>query len=554
VSARPRYAPRDRPRGLLAEALREGLPGLSASLAREGRTLPRFVRRELFKIGGCGDLRRGFSRHACTECGAELLVPFSCKSRGFCASCMGRRMRLVSDHLVTSVIPCVPVRQWVLTLPKPLRFRLAWDHTFLLDVHRAFTRGVLELYTHVGEARGLTRPRGAAATAVQRFGSGLELNVHFHTLAPDGCFFEKPDGSVSFRALGKLHPSEVRWALERAMQRIEEACARHGYRLTGLVTAERTEPVVEDAEPGLAQLQLAALTGARGVGEHAEVRLRRLVTAPPRNPDDEPSHASELKARIHGFDLHAGVRVGAFERERLEGLCRYLLRPPLSEDRLTKVSGTYLLRLKTPWRDGTTHLVLSPEELALRLVALIPRPGKNQLLYAGAFSPNARMRDAVVALNRSAPAEAERRRRLAARQRRNRRGSPENPTFAQLMRRSFGIEVTECATCGGKLELLALVESPAEARAHLESRGLLRALDALLAPPRGRGPPSEDAGDRRIELDEEALEHRLLEAVGIDPWERGFTSEPRHHERRPKPSIAHPQGDSYVDLHFDFGA
>src|SRR5690606_18465519 len=285
------------------------------SLAREGRTLPRFVRRELFKFRGCGDLRRGFSRHACKACGAELLVPFSCKIRGFCPSCMGRRMRLGADHLVTSVIPCVPVRQWVFTLPKPLRYRLAWDHAFLLDVHRAFTAGLLQFYAEVGEARGLSRPRGAAVTALQRFGSGLELNVHFHTLAPDGCFHELPDGRVAFRALGKLRPGEVRWVLTRVQKNIEEACARHGYRLDGGVTLERSEPVVERAEPGLAQLQLAALTGARGTGDFPERPTRRLLTAPPRQREDLATH-DELKARLGGFDLHAGVRVSAFERTR----------------------------------------------------------------------------------------------------------------------------------------------------------------------------------------------------------------------------------------------
>jgi hypothetical protein len=80
------------------------------------------------------------------------------------------------------------------------------------------------------------------------------VHSHFHTLAPDGCFHELPDGRVAFRALGKLRPGEVRWVLTRVRANIEEACAHHGYRLDGALAVERTEPAVEDDEPGLAQL------------------------------------------------------------------------------------------------------------------------------------------------------------------------------------------------------------------------------------------------------------------------------------------------------------
>src|SRR5690606_34695073 len=156
----------------------------------------------------------------------------------------------------------------------------------------------------------------------------------------------------------------------------------------------------------------------------------KLRTRPPRPLTITPDGSGKLKVRLDGFDLHVGVRVGAFDRERLETLCRYLLRPPLSEARLPRIDTSYLLRLKTPWRDGTTHVVFEAEELVARLVALIPRPQANQVLYSGVLAPRAKLRDRATALNRSAPAERRRQKRLAARRGRNRRGSPGNPTFA----------------------------------------------------------------------------------------------------------------------------
>ena len=73
---------------------------------------------------------------------------------------------------------------------------------------------------------------------------------------------------------------------------------------------------------------------------------------------------------IDGFSLHAAVRVEAHERKRLEQLCRYITRPALADERLQLNDAAQVeLKLKTPWRDGTTHLVMSPLEFIQRLAA-----------------------------------------------------------------------------------------------------------------------------------------------------------------------------------------
>lgn len=75
------------------------------------------------------------------------------------------------------------------------------------------------------------------------------------------------------------------------------------------------------------------------------------------------------------LSLHAAVRVEAHERKRLEQLCRYITQPALSDERVQlNVAGHVELKLKTPWRDGTTHLVMSPLELMQRLAMQMPRP------------------------------------------------------------------------------------------------------------------------------------------------------------------------------------
>jgi len=92
-----------------------------------------------------------------------------------------------------------------------------------------------------------------------------------------------------------------------------------------------------------------------------------------------------LCADMQGFSLHAAVRCGAEDRQALEQLCRYITRPALANERVqTNAAGQVVLKLKTPWRDGTTHLVMSPLEFMQRLAALVPRP------LAGRVGPVAR--------------------------------------------------------------------------------------------------------------------------------------------------------------------
>jgi len=73
----------------------------------------------------CGIQTHGFLGLRCGKCGHDKLLAFSCKRRGFCPSCGASRMSQTAAHLVDHVIPHVPVRQWVLSLPIQLRLLLA---------------------------------------------------------------------------------------------------------------------------------------------------------------------------------------------------------------------------------------------------------------------------------------------------------------------------------------------------------------------------------------------------------------------------------------------
>ena len=117
---------------------------------------------------------------------------------------------------------------------------------------------------------------------------------------------------------------------------------------------------------------------------------------------------------MHGFSLHAYVRCAANARQPLERLCRYITRPALANERLAiNAAGQVVLELKTPYRDGTTHLLFSPLEFLQRLAALatamdggsaenagavfpLPRPRLNLIRFHGVLAPKAKWRAQIV--------------------------------------------------------------------------------------------------------------------------------------------------------------
>ena len=126
VPPSPCYSPRRPETTVLHQTVREHLETFLARARDEQRPVPRFVEREFRAYLDCGIFARGFLRVRCDDCGRDRLVAFSCKGRGFCPSCGGRRMADTAAHLVDSILPRVAVRQWVLTLPFALRYRLAY--------------------------------------------------------------------------------------------------------------------------------------------------------------------------------------------------------------------------------------------------------------------------------------------------------------------------------------------------------------------------------------------------------------------------------------------
>jgi hypothetical protein len=168
-----------------------------------------------------------------------------------------------------------------------------------------------------------------------------------------------------------------------------------------------------------------------------------------------------LCADIDGFSLNAAVRVEANDRKRLEQLCCYITRPALSDERVQlNAAGQVELKLKTPWRDGTTHLVMRPLEFMQRLAVLVPRPRLHLTRFHGVLAPNARLRALVVPQGQGpeVPQQATDPTAAAKCEIETTRARPGRISWAQLLKRVFDIDMQRCPNCGaGELKIIAAI-------------------------------------------------------------------------------------------------
>ncbi len=370
-------------------------------------------------------------------------------------------------RLIDEVLPRVPVRQWVLSLPHRLRYLLAWNHVLARAVLGVYVRALLSFHRHRARRYRIHDGRSGSVTVIQRFGGGLNLNIHFHTLRFDGVFFAEGDGdTLGFQPLPPPTDEEVGVVLARIAARVQRLLERRGLNPSDADPSQR-DPVVEESA-ALARMSSASIQGRIALGPRAGARVWRVGDDPdaPWVLSSAPRHAY-----IAGFDLHANVAVPAADRTRLEQLCRYLLRPAVAQDRLSLlVDGRVVLTLKTAWTDGTRYLVFEPLELLEKLAALTPRPRINLVLYHGVLAPHARWRARVVAYGAtpvSRPVPASPSAKVSASDDTATTPNPRHWAWADLMRRAFDVDVLACPRCGGRLRLIATLEDPDAIRAIL---------------------------------------------------------------------------------------
>jgi hypothetical protein len=258
---------------------------------------------------------------------------------------------------------------------------------------------------------------------------------------------------------------------------------RHGRSLEG---ADDTPHEGASEEPVLAACYAASASDAQLLGAAPGRKTDKLV-----RPLRVVPSATEPLAEVGGVDVHAKVAVGARDHPRRERSCRYLLRPPLAQDRLTlQPDGRLRLAFEAAWKDGTHAVLLDPLDLIARLCALVPPPRFIAALPRRARRPLGRARPDR-ARTRAAGPPAQQPLFEASEAPLAPAPFPSRHPWAWLLRRVFAVEVSLCPvpTCGGRMRIVDIATTPEDVERVLGAK-----------PTRARAPPPSSVSTAQLPL------------------------------------------------------
>ena len=284
----------------------------------------------------------------------------------------------------------------------------------------------------------------------------------------DGVYIEPRHGDhPSFRRAKAPTSNELTKLTHTIARRVGRYLERQGLleRDTGNIFLTQEAVDASDEDP-TNQLLGSSVTYRIAVGPQQGRKVFTLQTLPDVGSDNL---STTVVGEVSGFSLHAGVATKANERAKLERLCRYITRPPISTKRLSVTrNGRLRYELKTPWRNGTTHVIFEPLDFISRLVSLVPKPRVNLTRFHGVFAPNSKYRAKVTPASRGTRKKsysADEADQSAA-------GIRASMTWAQRLKRVFNIDIETCSECGGDVRIIAGIEDPVVIQkilAHLDN-------------------------------------------------------------------------------------
>jgi hypothetical protein len=358
---------------------------------------------------------------------------------------------------------------------------------------RLFVKTVLGFYRERG---GGAPGQSGAVVAVQRTSSDLKLNPHVHAVFFDGVF--RDGDELTFHARGHLSTRDVAAVLEQTRDRMAKYLRRRG-----LLDEQDAEEGDTSEHAGLTRLAASAVSGMtppagpewrRGA---LPLTHRPMVFERPLCVALDGFPPSGITKRV---TLHAATRAGGLDDAGREALLKYILRPAVAQespvgdhearrvtrgpDGLVSPVGDHEARriaLKKAFSDGTVAVDLDPLSLLSRLCAAVPPPRFHTVRYAGVLASASKLRSRLAPKGAAEPTVARCAEDLADVPRR----SPYRP-WAELLKRTFGLDVLACPRCQGRMRLLAMVTDAKSVTRYLRALG--EPTEAPATAP-ARGPP-----------------------------------------------------------------
>jgi hypothetical protein len=404
--------------------------------------------------------------------------------------------------VVDRVLPDVPVRQYVLSLPWELRLLAAVKAPVLTALGRIFVDAIFASYRGRARRRGLRAAQCGAINFVQRFGSSLNLNIHFHVVVLDGVWTRSAGQGVRFHAAAVPSQVELVAIVERVRARALAWLKRNGH-IDESPEEERSQEFGE-------QTALEACTAI------AMARGRTLTLGADREANDHGTGRPGLDDAVEsdGFNLHAGVSIAAGDDEGREKLCRYAARPAVSMQRFRRLRGglvAYHLKYVRGPRAKHRIMDIVPKPRGAPPPCKPPTPSERRIgARAGARSerappaapktPEHHLRSGHAAVGASVQAgDVE---RLAANVLSVRHwdrllggvlyAATPRMDWARLLRRSLGVDVLKCPKCDGRLRVIAAITEAASVARILAHIGVPTEAPAVA---RARDPTDDVEGD-----------------------------------------------------------
>jgi hypothetical protein len=315
---------------------------------------------------------------------------------------------------------------------------------------------------------------------LQRFGSSINVNLHFHIIFLEGVYLDRTDQGRTPRFLAGEPPTaaDIAAVLQKLCQRVIRKLRHLGYLEAGIDDAVATgHDPLRDHQPALARTMAASVQQRVASGERAGQQVRR-IGAGFGSAGEAPRLTGPRCASVHGFSLHANTQMPAHRRDQLERLIRSTARGAVALERLQEeANGDLVYTFTHPWSDGTTGIRLSPLELLEKLAALVPLPHVHLVRYGGCLAPHSHLRGAILPTPRQQGVDEQ--------------TDTRSPywNWARLLHRVFALDMARCPLCQrGVLRLIAVITQGEVIRTIL--RHLKRAADPPpIAPARSHQAP-----------------------------------------------------------------
>lgn len=409
------------------------------------------IRNTIEKFRKCGDLRQGFARVRCKDCGDEMFVAYSCKQRSCCPSCDKKRAILLGLRLTTEVIEAVPHRQWVFTIPKRLRIFFRMDRSLLGKLSRCAYDTVCEIMHYEVGGDAFSAPDGGEVlpgmfAAIQTFGDLLNWHSHIHAIVTEGGY-------------------------------TENGCfVRIPY-----VNKKSALAIWEDHVLDMMQRE-------KKIGLEAVAQIR--------------------SQKYSGFSIDNSVRIEAKDDEGIHRLASYIARCPLSLARMIGVGNDGSVVYRAGKADCIPYPTMGDEMLQkgiprnfqtfkpldflAEVTQHIPNKGEHQIRFYGWYSNKGRGQrkksehDKAV-IQQAVEVKTEKKFRTH---------------WAALIRLIYEVDPLKCQKCGGEMKIVAFIEQESTVRDILQHSGLWREqkkrpLPKAMSPPPElvRNPKPEEYGD-----------------------------------------------------------